>query len=159
MYALALSTVIEMVAEQCDKCFLILSSMICLDRRWLCPLSVTLISYLRTGVSLTMCLFKYADTDIKLLFTSVVLVRSLNLSRFHFDIWCDFLNGGGGGSSRRKASTSTGQHVKEKPGQTSMPWARFEPRILASKRSRPSPPDRSTIAIGFCITYCLNSKL
>jgi hypothetical protein len=34
-------------------------------------------------------------------------------------------------SARRKASTYTGQHNTERRGQTSMPWAGFEPTIKA----------------------------
>jgi hypothetical protein len=37
---------------------------------------------------------------------------------------------------RRKASTSTGQHNTKTRGQTSMPWAEFEPTIPVSKRLR-----------------------
>jgi hypothetical protein len=42
-------------------------------------------------------------------------------------------------SARRKASTFTWQHHTERHGQTSMPWAGFDPTIPATNRPRPTP--------------------
>jgi hypothetical protein len=54
----------------------------------------------------------------------------------YLDIWYDSLNEW---SARRKASTYTGQHNTERRGQTSVPWAGFEPTIPATNRPRPTP--------------------
>jgi hypothetical protein len=54
----------------------------------------------------------------------------------YLDKWQDSLDEW---SARRKASTYTGQHNTERRGQTSMPWAAFEPTIPATNRPRPTP--------------------
>jgi hypothetical protein len=54
----------------------------------------------------------------------------------YLDIWYYSLDEW---SARRRASTYTGQHNKDRRGQTSMPWAGFEPTILATNRPRPTP--------------------
>jgi hypothetical protein len=52
------------------------------------------------------------------------------------DIWQDSLDEW---SARCKTSTYTGQQNTERSGQTSMPWAGFEPTIPATNRPRPTP--------------------
>lgn len=63
---------------------------------------------------------------------------------YKFDIWQDSLDGA---PARRKASTSTGQHNTEKPGQTSMPWTRFYTTTPVWRRPR-TTLDREAIVIG-----------
>jgi hypothetical protein len=52
------------------------------------------------------------------------------------------------GSPRHKACTYTGEHITERRGQTSMPWARFEHTIPRLKGAGS--------AIGFCALCCIS---